>query len=199
MQDGPGPHPVAPTGRPNARDYEFQALTIHPGDWAVDFRRPIATLLGSCVAVCLHDPQLGLGGMNHFLLPSRRLFTNEEDVTLAGDYAMEVLVNAMLSKGAQKSRLVAKAFGGGNVVAAIDLAIGNCNAAFAAEWLKREGIPLQASDFGGPWSRKVICVPQTGDVYCRRTPVTLAADVARQEAAYERLLSRFAGDRGELF
>lgn len=137
--------------------------------------------------------------MNHFLLPSRQRFANDDDVILAGDYSMEVLVNAMLSKGAHKNRLVAKAFGGGNVIDSINIPIGECNAIFAAEWLEREGIPMQASDFGGPWSRKVICVPQTGDVYCRRIPVKLAIDVARQEAAYERLLARFAGNRTELF
>lgn len=199
MQDDPGTQPVTPDGRPSARAYELRALTIHPGGWAVDSRRPIATLLGSCVAVCLHDPRLGLGGMNHFLLPKRQHFANDDDVMLAGDYSMEVLVNAMLSKGAHKNRLVAKAFGGGDVLGSINMAIGERNAIFAAEWLEREGIPMQASDFGGPWSRKVICVPQTGDVYCRRIPVKLAIDVVRQEAAYEQLLSRFAGGRAELF
>jgi len=32
----------------------------------------IETLLGSCVAVCLWDPETRVGGMNHFLLRTRR-------------------------------------------------------------------------------------------------------------------------------
>ena len=29
----------------------------------------LTTILGSCVAACIRDPALGIGGMNHFLLP----------------------------------------------------------------------------------------------------------------------------------
>ncbi len=170
------------------RELERLALNINPGGWTVQTDKPIATLLGSCVAVCLYDPKLGLAGMNHFLLPSRtRGNLNDEDIILNGDYAMEVLVNAMMAKGAQKQRMIAKAFGGGNIVSSIQMAIGERNAEFAREWLDREGITLMASDFGGPWSRKVIMDPETGDAFCRRNS-TAQPDVqamVRAEADYE--------------
>lgn len=174
------------------KDFERIARNINPGGWAIEADRPIATLLGSCVAVCLYDPRLRIGGMNHFLLPSRTNATNADtDVILNGDYAMEVLVNGLLDKGASKGRLVAKAFGGGTIVSAIRMAIGERNADFAHEWLDREGIPLVASDFSGPWSRKVVFVPQTGDAFCRRMPTTqaAAAEVAKAEQEYERSLT----------
>lgn len=176
----------------SGKDFERLAFNINPGGWAVEMERPISTILGSCVAVCLFEPKLKFGGMNHFLLPSKRTGTSDDtDVVLAGDYAMEVLVNAMLGKGAQKSRLVAKAFGGGNIVSSIRMAIGDRNAEFAVEWLSREGIPLIASDFGGPWSRKVVWVPDTGDAFCRRSPVNQAvAEVVKAEAAYEQSLTK---------
>lgn len=182
--------PPDPRQAPSGKDYERLALNINPGNWSVETDRPISTLLGSCVAVCLYDPTFKLGGMNHFLLPSKRGSQGEDsDVVLAGDFAMEVLVNAMLAKGARKDRLVAKAFGGGNIVSSIRMAIGERNAEFAVEWLAREGIPLLASDFGGPWSRKVVCVPRTGDAFCRRSPVNQSiADLAKAEAAYEKTL-----------
>lgn len=184
-----------------ARDFERLAFNINPGGWAVETERPISTLLGSCVAVCLFDAKLRLGGMNHFLLPSKRVGAGDDtDVVLAGDYAMEVLVNAMLAKGAHKNRLVAKAFGGGNIVSAIRMAIGDRNAEFAVEWLGREGIPLTASDFGGPWSRKVVWVPSTGEAFCRRSPVNQAvAEVVKAEAAYEQSLAAAKTKRVELF
>lgn len=183
------------------KDFERLAFNINPGGWAVETERPISTLLGSCVAVCLYDPKLKLGGMNHFLLPSKRVGAGDDtDVVLAGDYAMEVLVNAMLAKGAHKNRLVAKAFGGGNIVSSIRMAIGDRNAEFATEWLAREGIPLVGSDFGGPWSRKVLCVPNTGDAFCRRSPVNQAvAEVVKAEAAYEQSLAVAKTKRVELF
>ena len=185
----------------SGKDYERLALNINPGNWTVETERPISTLLGSCVAVCLYDPLFKLGGMNHFLLPSKRASAGDDhDVVLAGDYAMEVLVNAMLARGARKERLVAKAFGGGNIVSSIRMAIGDRNAEFAAEWLAREGIPLLASDFGGPWSRKVVCVPKTGDAFCRRSPVNQAvAEVVEAEAAYEQSLLKPKANRVELF
>lgn len=175
------------------KDFERIALNINPGGWAVENERPISTLLGSCVAVCLFDPKLHLGGMNHFLLPTSSTNSNNADidVILNGDYSMEVLVNALLNRGAQKSRLVAKAFGGGTIVSAIRMDIGERNSVFANEWLEREGIPLVASDFNGPWSRKVVFVPNSGEAFCRRIPTTQAnaAEVARAELEYEHSLA----------
>lgn len=177
---------------PSARELERTSLNINPGGWSVQTERPIATLLGSCVAVCFYDPKLKLAGMNHFLLPSRSSSkVQDEDVVLNGDYAMEVLLNAMYAKGAQRGRLVAKAFGGGNIVNSIQMAIGERNAEFARDWLEREGIPLAASDFGGAWSRKVIIDPVTGDAFCRRNPINQPDVMAmvRAESEYEKSLA----------
>ena len=188
----PGQNFVNNSAPQTGKDYERIARNINPGGWAIETERPISTLLGSCVAVCLYDPKLGVGGMNHFLLPSRGSSTSTDvDVILNGDYSMEVLVNALLNKGARKDRMVAKAFGGGTIVSSIRMAIGERNASFAKEWLDREGIPLVASDFNGPWSRKIVFVPQNGDAFCRRIPTTQAnaTEVAQAEQAYESTLS----------
>jgi len=174
------------------KDFERIARNINPGGWAIETERPIATLLGSCVAVCLYDPLLKIGGMNHFLLPTRTSSSNADvDIIMNGDYSMEVLVNGLLNKGAKKTRLIAKAFGGGTIVSSIRMAIGERNSAFAHEWLDRESIPLVASDFNGPWSRKVVFVPQNGDAFCRRIPTTQAnaSEVAKAEQDYERSLA----------
>ena len=170
---------------------ERSARNINPGGWTVETENSISTLLGSCVAVCLYDPKLHLAGMNHFLLPSRASRANDDtDVILNGDYSMEVLVNSMMGKGARKDRMVAKAFGGGNIVSSIQMAIGARNAEFAQEWLEREGIPLVASDFGGAWSRKVIFTPTNGDAFCRRMPINqeIVRTVVRAEQDYEQSL-----------
>jgi len=168
------------------KEFERLARNINPGGWAIESERPISTLLGSCVAVCLFDPVLKLGGMNHFLLPNSTSANADDDIILDGDYSMEVLVNGLLNKGALKSRLLAKAFGGGTIVSSIRMAIGERNSAFANEWLGREGIKLIASDFNGPWSRKVVFVPSSGEAFCRRIATTLSniAEVANAEQAY---------------
>lgn len=180
-----------PSPYPSSKDLEQHARNIHPGQWAVEDSTPIATLLGSCVAVCLFDPKLHFGGLNHFMLPVRTRSTDSEyDALLRGDYAMEVLVNAMLSKGAQKQRMIAKAFGGGNVVSSLRKSIGNGNITFTQAWLEREGITLVSSDFGGPWARKIIFAPNSGDAFCKRIQITqeISSQVAQQEVAYENTL-----------
>lgn len=177
----------------SGRQLEQLARNVLPGAWLVDTSRPLATLLGSCVAVCLYDPVLKLGGMNHFMLPVMNKRENAEtDMTLSGNYAMEALLNAMLGKGARKTRLTAKAFGGGAIIKGltVGVGIGERNVAFARDWLGRENIPLAAADLLGPWSRKVVFDPQSGDVFCRRMSRedSTVDRIASVEAAYQESL-----------
>lgn len=179
-----------------SREIERLARSIHPGAWAVETEQPLGTLLGSCVAVCLFDPQARIGGINHFMLPNiHRSSHDDVDSLLSGDFAMEALLNAMLQRGAKKGRLQAKAFGGGTIIDATGTlsSIGQRNTTFAKEWLERECIPLLASDFLGPWSRKILFVPNSGDAYCKRMVTNMAAaeTINREEKAYaERLLAK---------
>ncbi|MDP3438691.1 MAG: chemotaxis protein CheD, partial [Azonexus sp.] len=145
----------------------------------------------------------------HFMLPQMKKGTHaDEDILLAGDACMEALLNAMLKQGAAKHRIKAKAFGGGTVIDANrpnSLSIGKRNADFTHEWLDRENIPLICSDFLGPWSRKVLLVPQNGDVYCKRVTSSLIniESLRREELAYANSLLNKAStattNRIELF
>ena len=170
------------------------ARTIHPGSWAIEPERPLSTLLGSCVAVCLFDPQSGLGGLNHFMLPTIRISRRApEGSLLSGERAMVVLLEAMLQRGANRSRLQAKAFGGGTIfeMSGVSMDIGLRNATFAKEWLRDAAIPLLASDLLGPWSRKLIFLPDSGQALCRRmaTRMATAETIAREEAGYAAALN----------
>lgn len=183
------------------RELERIAHTIGPGGWAVEDRRPIATLLGSCVAVCLWDPALKIGGMNHFMLPrSGKQHTRADiDTLLCGDFAMEALLNAMIARGARRNRLQAKAFGGGAVVAGLTHTnIGEQNVTFTRDWLARENIPLVASDFLGRWSRKVILEPITGDAFCRRGE-EVPRSLLQEEERYGKSLAKPHKSNIELF
>ncbi|RXR28378.1 chemotaxis protein CheD [Sphingobium fluviale] len=116
----------------------------------------ITTLLGSCIAVCLHDPIAHIGGMNHFLLgePGRGQHVAAADMNRYGLHAMELLINAMMQKGASRLRLSAQVFGGGNIQAAFG-PIGTRNAEFALRFLKTEGIAVGQTNVGGAQARKV--------------------------------------------
>ena len=51
----------------------------------------ITTLLGSCVAVALHDPDSKVGGLNHYLLPE--VMPGEVPNPRYGNFAIPELVS----------------------------------------------------------------------------------------------------------
>ena len=97
---------------------------------------------------------------------------------------MEALLDALLQRGVSKANLQAKAFGGGSMydTTGASMDIGLRNATFAKEWLSQEGIALQASDLLGPWSRKLLFLPDSGAAYCRRmAPISKAEERGPEE------------------
>ena len=125
------------------------------------------TILGSCVATCLFDPIARIGGMNHFLLaePPANLPGGAFDSNY-GLYLMELLINEMLQFGAIKSRLKGRLYGGANINADLG-AIGSVNAAFARDFLTREGIETVFEDLEGNLARRIQFRPASGLVRCR--------------------------------
>lgn len=121
----------------------------------------IATLLGSCVAACIYDPLIRVGGMNHFLLPGEAGQGQSLEAQRYGVHLMELLVNGLLKLGASRDRLQAKLFGGANTVRKLGN-IGTSNAKFAREFLSKEGITCTGSSLGGERGRRVQFWPSTG-------------------------------------
>ncbi|WP_291843534.1 chemotaxis protein CheD [Maricaulis sp.] len=128
----------------------------------------IATVLGSCVAACLHDPIAGIGGMNHFMLPhdDEGLWSGASLALRYGNHAMDALINELLKAGADKRRLECKFFGGGNVMNGMR-GVGDQNAAFAREYARVEGLKVIAVDLGGDRGRRVMYDPATGKAWRR--------------------------------
>lgn len=124
----------------------------------------ISTILGSCVAVCLWDPDRAVGGMNHILLPEAK--TASQGMDRFGGAAMEFLVNDLVKQGADRGRLRAKVFGGASMLSAKS-DIGARNAAFAEAYLQAEGIPCDAENTGGTAARQVRFWPHSGQAKMR--------------------------------
>jgi chemotaxis protein CheD len=122
----------------------------------------VAYGLGSCVAVCLYDPVVGVGGMLHALLP-----TNPNGNSNGGnplkfvDQGTPLLLKSLSKLGAKRTRLVAQLYGGAQALSALgfeddDLAsIGKRNVLAAQTVLKAAGIPIQAEATGGRIGRTV--------------------------------------------
>ena len=126
----------------------------------------ITTILGSCVACCMWDPVAKVGGMNHMLLAS----SNAQDARseLAGVNAMELLINELIKKGALRSRLQAKAFGGARMISGLS-DIGDANAAFTLQFLADENIECVGHSLGGTQARNVRFWPGSGRVMQKMT------------------------------
>lgn len=161
-------------------------LTVLQGQFRVSAgpKVELGTVLGSCVATCLYDPVIELGGMNHFLLsePPATHARGEVDVHY-GVYLMEMLINEMLAYGARKERLRAHLYGGANIRAGMQR-IGTANAEFARGFLVRERIELMREDLGGTCARRVDFRPASGLVRCRtvaEAPEVAVQPVVRRE------------------
>lgn len=118
----------------------------------------LSTVLGSCIAACIYDEKKGVGGMNHFLLAQ----SNGGPASARyGVHAMELLINGVMKKGADRRNLQAKVFGGAKM--SVNLSdIGAKNASFIQSFLQDEGIPCVSSSVGGTSARRVRFHPVTG-------------------------------------
>ncbi len=144
-------------------DHDAQARPRHisQGEFAVGDMTggTITTILGSCVATCLHDPTARVGGMNHFLLPDG--CGSNSPAASFGINAMELLINALIKQGAIRSRLQAKVFGGARMVAGLS-DVGLKNAGFITDFLRRENILCTGQSLGGVQARRVLFWPENG-------------------------------------
>lgn len=166
--------------------FEATIITVAPGEHEITAAKDeiVATVLGSCVSVCMRDPQAGVGGLNHFLLPKN----NGGDTNAGeryGDTAMEVLINGLIKRGGRRGQFEAKVFGGARVLSgATMLAIGDGNIAFVLDFLNREGIPIVSKDVGGTRSRRIHYQPATGRAWVQHVQPSARSSEHEQEVAY---------------
>ena len=127
----------------------------------------ISTVLGSCVAVCLHVPIARVGGMNHFLLP---LHVEREQSPRFGTVAVPQLIEAVIRAGASRGALVAKVFGGASVIGAMTKGrrLGEENALLAVRLHEEARIPVHDQDVGGTRGRKLVFFCDEGTAWVRQ-------------------------------
>lgn len=189
------------------RDFALWSARILPGEYYVTRNdEAITTVLGSCVSACMRDPTLGVGGMNHFMLPAD---TSEGEScwldpvaglsTRYGSFAMESLVNDLMKLGARRERLEIKIFGGGRVLTSMT-DVGARNVAFVREWLRIEGFAISAQDLGDSYPRRIVYFPASGAVRLKRLRPIAAQAIGDRERQYLRAISdEPRGDDIEIF
>lgn len=124
----------------------------------------VTTVLGSCVAVCLYDETLQMGGINHYMLP----FWNGNELASPkyGNIAIESLVKKLENLGSKKENMVAKVFGGANQLEH-KLGVGQRNIKVAEEILAEMQIKIVAKSMGGHKGRKLNFNTSTGEVFMK--------------------------------
>ncbi|MDQ7073844.1 MAG: chemoreceptor glutamine deamidase CheD [Gammaproteobacteria bacterium] len=149
------------------------AAKILPGEYYVTSTDEIiTTVLGSCISACIWDQGRGIGGMNHFMLPSNESggWGGSDLVSTAtryGNHAMEQMINSILKHGGRRGRLSVKIFGGGKIISSMS-DVGKKNIKFVEDYINNEELTLLAEDVGGGQARKVIFYPKTGRARVKR-------------------------------
>jgi chemotaxis protein CheD len=173
------------------RHHGMPAAKILPGEYYVTRRDEIiTTVLGSCVSACIRDRVLGIGGMNHFMLPASQGggWSGAADpvsvATRYGNYAMEHMINDILKHGGERRNLEVKIFGGGQIISAMT-DIGRRNVEFVLNYLQTEGLGVAKRDVGDIFPRKILYFPASGRVRMKKLRHMHNDTILARERAYQ--------------
>lgn len=148
---------------------EIKKVFLLPGELYVSNEPTvIATLLGSCVAVCLFNRVLKFGGMNHFMLPY--VAGNEVPSGKYGDYSTETLIKMMLVYDNNIGNLEASIIGGGSVNGHLSMGetISANNIIVARDIVEKSKIPIINKNIGGNFGRKLYFNNWTGELEVKK-------------------------------
>ncbi len=157
---GPAPAAVVPRRR----------LVVGIGEYAVSNAGDdliVTHALGSCVAVCLHDPVAGVAGLVHVLLPESRINPQRaaEQPGAFADTGIPLLVTTAEAMGLVRKRTTVKLIGGAeisNAGGSSAMNIGRRNAIASKNLLWRLGLLIKAEATGGSQARTVHLSVRTG-------------------------------------
>ena len=180
--------------------FHNEAVKVLPGEFFVhDEDILIMTTLGSCIAACLWDREKRVGGMNHFMLPDAG--SGGDSGGRYGSFAMELLINEMIKRGATRSTMEAKVFGGGAVISGMNsINVGERNTAFVLDYLRTERISVVSKDVLDIYPRKVCFLPASGKAMVKRlASANTEALVAQERAAAAKPIAGGSGGSVDLF
>lgn len=127
--------------------------------------------LGSCIGIAIRDPGTGIGGLVHIMLPDSKEIKNNTNRPKFADTGIEDLVIAIVKKGGNRNKLVAKIAGGAQMFAfggkSDMVRVGERNAQASKKKLSELKIPLLAEDTGDTYGRTVVFYPATGEFHIR--------------------------------
>jgi chemotaxis protein CheD len=153
-------------------------VILQPGDlFVADANYQIRTILGSCVSITLWHPIARLGGMSHFMLPTRGADANGQTPDgRYGDEALQIMIQDLAKAGVSPKSCQAKIFGGGNMfpdhVHAGAINVGKRNGEAAREMLAQHGIPVVSESLFGNGHRQIVFDVSKGEVWVHQVRPT---------------------------
>ncbi len=177
--------------------FNAPAVKVLPGEFFVtEEDLVITTTLGSCIAACLWDRDRRIGGMNHFLLPDSG---GSAASGRYGSFAMDLLIGEMVKRGASRTSMEAKVFGGGAVISGMSsINVGELNTRFVLDYLRTERIAVVSKDVLDIHARKVCFLPSTGKAMVKRLASTNTQALLAQELAAARRATPAATSAGSV-
>jgi len=181
------------------------AAKILPGEYYVTTNDEfITTVLGSCISACVRDTLFGIGGMNHFMLPANKTGdphawgnSTISSATRYGNFAMEALINGILTNGGQRKNLEVKIFGGGRIISQMT-DVGANNIKFVREYIDAEALNLVSENVGDIYPRKVLYDPKSGKVKLKKLRSMHNDTIITRETNYSHQLEDKPEETGDI-
>jgi chemotaxis protein CheD len=160
----PGPPPPGPGAFSLASASNGRRHVVGIGEFAVSDKAGdmiVTHALGSCIAVCLWDPQAQVAGMIHFLLPESKINPQRaaDQPAAFADTGIPLVFQAAYRLGASKARLRVRLVGGaeiaGDAAGGGTFNIGRRNLLAAKNVLWRNGVLIEKEEVGGRTVRTV--------------------------------------------
>lgn len=159
-------------GPARLRHHRGEQVFLLPGQWYFgQTGATVKTLLGSCIAITLWHPRRHMGGMCHFLLPSRRRLLDGTLDGRFGDEAVELLAREIKKSGTHTKDYEVHLYGGADTMpdqVKVKFNIGERNVEKAWELIDQFGFQLQSVDVGGNEPRSVMIDLSNGQVLLKR-------------------------------
>lgn len=121
--------------------------------------------LGSCVAVALYEQNKKIGGLAHVMLPAFSKIRKNDNPIKFADLAIEIMLEEMIKKGAEKKEIGAKLIGGAHMFSFrenVHEDIGTQNVNAVRKKLEEEKIFILGSDTGGKHGRSLEFFTESG-------------------------------------
>jgi chemotaxis protein CheD len=176
---------------------------IQPGEiYVTTQHEAISTVLGSCVSACIRDVDLGIGGMNHFMLPIKGSIYDKDSIISEaaryGNWAMEYLINHILKCGGRRRMLEIKVFGGSNVLPSLPSVVSEDNINFILNYAYNENLHIKAKDVGGNKGRIVVYFPKSGLVQVKELEDVRKYKITEIENQYLHSIGKKISKQGDV-